>query len=482
MYRIQFLLCLIPILSFANIPSAKGREELAKVDAPAEEAKVAVGMDRAIKERLAGKVDISDMRLDVMWGGRGAATVYGAGVGIWNREKQFNLKKAQLLDLLKILDEGKFAKLKSGYGGFARPLGGPAIGAPEVLVGSITIRLGNLTIGSMQRGGGEQSKELAAIAGRLLDVCEKAAEDGVTTDSLSDGLTKIAAGKLHPLTMSLLVQRIENEGRGPNGWILRVNGRRAEVQLRSRAGMSSPIRAELTAMQLDGLCKLLIDNKAADLPINLYAPDYTDFRVSILQTKKSLQARKFARLTPTTHGEKQKNFDRIFAGLDALQQRVVKKGKREGVSVMRQAGFIVKDDPKADAVVLKSAEDLAKAVHEEMRVAAKGMNLDQLDFTKYMVVVVKSGRTNAFGVRVTINKVEVAADRKSATIQWTYRPYFGGAAPPEQIGNPGAIAIVERFDGGVQFKKSVYQWPKGLPLPPSAGPPLRAPRLTPVKQ
>ena len=131
---------------------------------------------------------------------------------------------------------------------------------------------------------------------------------------------------------------------------------------------------------------------------------------------------------------------------------------------------------------MRSADDLKTAVGEEMRVAAKGMNLDKVDFAKYMVVVVKSGRTNAFGVRVTINKAEVAADRKSATIQWTYRPYFGGAAPPEQIGNPGAIAIVERFDGGVQFKKNVYQWPKGLPLPPSAGPPIRSPRLTPPKQ
>lgn len=294
------------------------------------EAEGATAVALAIKDLLAGKRGIEDTRLDVTWGGRGSATIYGIGVGIWNRERQFKLDNAQLLALLKILNEGGFAKMRPGYGGIARPLRGPAIGAPEVLVGSVTLHVGNLTQGSMQRGGGEQSRELAAIANNILDLCEKAAQNGVAADSLADGLKKIAAGKLHPLTMSLLVQRIENEGRGPNGWILRIHGQQAEVQLRSRTGIGSPIRFELTAMQLDGLCKLLIDNDAGSLPVNLYAPDYTDFRVSILRRDKSLQARKFARLTPTTHGEKQKQFDRIFAGLDALHQRIIKEGRRDG--------------------------------------------------------------------------------------------------------------------------------------------------------
>ena len=453
--------------------------ELVTLQTPANDspqAAEATAIERAMQELIAGKRGLEDVRLDVTWGGRGSVTIYGAGIGVWNRSRQFTLQNAELLALLKALDEGGFVNLKPSYGGQTRPLRGPVRGVPELLVGSVTLRAGDVTHASMQRGGGEQSKELAALAKRILDACEDTALEGVMADSLADGLGKLAAGKLHPLTMSLLMQRIENEGRGPNGWILRVNGRQAEVQVRSAAGISSPIRLELTDMQLDGLVTLLADQSAAELPINLYAADYTDFRVSVLQTEKSIQARKFARLTPATHGEKQKQFDRIFAALDALQQRIVHEGKRKGVSVMRQASFVVQNDLQAKAVVLRSADELKAAFDDELRTAVKGIPLEEIDFVEQMVVVVKSGRTNAFGVRVTIDKIESAADGKSAILHWTYRPYFGGAAPPEEIGNPGAIALVERFGGELTFQKHVFQWPRNAPLPPSAGPPPRIPR------
>ncbi|MFQ5733643.1 MAG: hypothetical protein ACE5KM_17030, partial [Planctomycetaceae bacterium] len=54
---------------------------------------------------------------------------------------------------------------------------------------------------------------------------------------------------------------------------------------------------------------------------------YTDFNVTVLNHRKSMQARRFARLTPQTHGEKQKQFDRIFTAMQKLHQRVVKEGK-----------------------------------------------------------------------------------------------------------------------------------------------------------
>ncbi len=52
---------------------------------------------------------------------------------------------------------------------------------------------------------------------------------------------------------------------------------------------------ELADKELADVCKLLIDNGVAGLPINLYAPDYTDFSVEIFKHRKSMQARRFAR-------------------------------------------------------------------------------------------------------------------------------------------------------------------------------------------
>jgi hypothetical protein len=78
--------------------------------------------------------------------------------------------------------------------------------------------------------------------------------------------------------------------------------------------------------QLEGLLKLLADNDSGNLPINLYATDYTDFDVKVLDKGKNLQARRFAGMTPQTHGERQRQFDRIFEGLQRLHRQALKEG------------------------------------------------------------------------------------------------------------------------------------------------------------
>ena len=70
------------------------------------------------------------------------------------------------------------------------------------------------------------------------------------------------------------------------------------------------------------LVKMLEDNKAADLPANLYAPHYTDFNVKVLNKDKSLNAR-----GSFNKGEMQQHFEKIFRELTALHKRVLKEGK-----------------------------------------------------------------------------------------------------------------------------------------------------------
>ena len=139
------------------------------------------------------------------------------------------------------------------------------------------------------------------------------------------------------------------------------------------------------------------------------------------------------------------------------------------LGVLNQAMFISKADSKPRALVLKSEAAFKKALDEDVLQAA-AKTVGKVDFKTQMVVIVKSGQTNSFGVRITVNSLETGGKDKAATLNWTYRPYLGGAAPPRRPGNPGAIAVVDRFDGKVNFVKKVFRFPPGTPLPPSAPP------------
>jgi hypothetical protein len=288
-------------------------------------------LGKALQDVLAGKRGLDDVRLDVHWAANvqpAMATVYGNGVGIWRRSTQFTLKKEQVLDLLKKLQTSKFLDMPRGFGGRAvNPGGGPQPGVPERLVGSVTLRIGGVSKGVSQLDGGVQSKELAELATALLNVCAEAARDGVGADSLADGLQKIARKQLDPLTLSLLVHRIRGEGVGPDGWLMRVEGNVVVTRDRTAKGYGVPKRYEMSRKQLEDLLKLLVDNNAGGLPINLFATDYTDFNVEVLNKGKNLQARRFANMTPKTHGERQLQFDRIFEALQRLHQQALKEGK-----------------------------------------------------------------------------------------------------------------------------------------------------------
>ena len=90
--------------------------------------------------------------------------------------------------------------------------------------------------------------------------------------------------------------------------------------------------------------------------------------------------------------------------------------------------------------------------------------LDKVDFKKKMVVVIRAGRVNAFGVSLSLLSVARAKDGKTATVVWQYKPYFGGAAPPNQPGNPTLTVVLDRFDIPIKFQRKNWRYPKGLPL------------------
>ena len=108
---------------------------------------------------------------------------------------------------------------------------------------------------------------------------------------------------------------------------MRIEGRQATTQTFTGAeGYSEPVRLELTQEVLSRLAEMLSNHEVEDLPVNLYATHYTDLSVLVLNREKNVQARQFAGMTPTTHGERQTDFEKIYGALSDLHLRVLRLG------------------------------------------------------------------------------------------------------------------------------------------------------------
>ena len=144
--------------------------------------------------------------------------------------------------------------------------------------------------------------------------------------------------------------------------------------------------------------------------------------------------------------------------------------------VTSEAMVVSTTEREAAQTVCRSLAEFRRAAGADFDALSKTLRPDKIDFAKKMVVVVRAGQTNAFGVKVRVTNVERASDGKSVTVHWQFKPYFGGAAPPEQPGNPTLAAVLDRFDGTVKFQRKNWRPRIGDPLPPSA-PPSRSPVL-----
>ena len=75
------------------------------------------------------------------------------------------------------------------------------------------------------------------------------------------------------------------------------------------------------------LARKLAEAGLAELPLNLFAPDYRDLSVGVLDHEASVQARRFVGMTPTTHAEHQAGFERIYDAPYRLHVRVMSEGE-----------------------------------------------------------------------------------------------------------------------------------------------------------
>lgn len=262
----------------------------------------------------------AECRLD---GEMRAVELFGGGVGIWDSEVQFRVEQTELADHLKAVRESGFAAWPSRFGGKAKEL--PVTNQPPRVVCRVEVEVDGARKQVVQFRLGEQSEELEALAQRLLVAGRERARAGLTADDLNDGLSKIAAGALAPETFSLTVNRRAGTGaagRDGETWLMRIEGRRGST----REGSSPAVERELDAEDLAALAKGLAEADLPDLPPNLYADQYTDVVVRVLNHRGQVNARRFAGMTPETHGSKQKRFDGLLLQLRAVHRRLLEGG------------------------------------------------------------------------------------------------------------------------------------------------------------
>ena len=107
-----------------------------------------------------------------------------------------------------------------------------------------------------------------------------------------------------------------------------MDGRRASHQtIRQKSGYSDPVELDLSEEEFLGLTRTLAISEVESFPLNLFADSYTDLSLQILNRKKSVQARQFRGVTPDTHGERQRSFDKILALLTKLNSKVESSGQ-----------------------------------------------------------------------------------------------------------------------------------------------------------
>jgi hypothetical protein len=277
-----------------------------------------------LETRLKTGGNLGDVIVDIGWPFQARHPVcrlYGDGVGIWDRQVQFRLSRAQVTSLLQALVRDRFGSLPDIVGGDEK--------RKKRQKGQVKVSIGTVTKTVVQLEGGNQSQELQSIAQQFLRASATAAAAGVRVSSFADGFDKLAAGRLAAQALVIIV---EPKTRAPRDqtqerWALRLDGRRASVRaMRGPEVQGTPTDLTLSKADFEALLRPLRDANLETLPRKLYAAQYTDVRIQVLNQVCVIQAGPFPGLTPRTHGAEQQSFDRITDALLALQARVEKGG------------------------------------------------------------------------------------------------------------------------------------------------------------
>ena len=282
---------------------------------------LATALKKKVEEVLAGQRPLSEVRLEVVGGrpNRRGLVVYGSGVGIWNQERQFVLAPEEHRELLRrTVAAGLFEMPER-----PRPERNvePSPNAP-VIVRAVAVRVGELerTVAQNDRVG--TLPALEALVAELFRLCEKRASEGTGAATLTEGLRKIAQGKLAPETLQLVLNippvAASTARRAANGVLVVLDGgvvTRTE-QAPGKAGVAANV--PVTAERLRALVTVLAESGLERLPVNLYRARYVDLNARVLGHARSVQAREFVGMDPAKHRAQQEALEKVIQSILAL--------------------------------------------------------------------------------------------------------------------------------------------------------------------
>jgi hypothetical protein len=282
---------------------------------------LAMRLKQQVNEVLDGQRPLAEVTLDVIGGrpGRSSLIVYGSGVGIWNREKQFSLTPDEHKELLKRLVASGLFEMPER----PRPAKEtePSPDAPAIL------RAVGVKIGELERIVAQSNRvwplpALDALVADLFKLCEKPASKGTGASTLTDGLEKISRGKLAPETLLVVLNlppvAAGESSQAANGFVVAVEGGALtwSEQVPGRAAVTA--RSLVSAERIRSLAALLAGSGIEKLPGNLYRARYVDLNSTVLGRAKSIQAREFAGLKPGKLRAQQEALEKIIEAVLAL--------------------------------------------------------------------------------------------------------------------------------------------------------------------
>lgn len=295
---------------------------------------LAQALSEALDAALGEDGDLSDMHLMVgclQDESFHTLEIFGRGIGIWHDEAQFTVGRDRLQEMLRGVRTADFPWMRKSYGGKKDPAP-PAPDAQSAIkiICHVRLSLGGVEKGVFQLFGGRQHQPLWDLAGELFAGNEKAAAEGVRAADLGDGLRKVAAGELAPETFQLIFNRpaepTSSFGGGEQAdptYLLRIEGRTTHSRpYAADGGLGEENSSALTSAELTDLATVLAESLVQDSPGNLYASTYIDLTVEVLGHEKGIQARRFAGMDSSTHGDAQARFETIVDVLDALYDRL----------------------------------------------------------------------------------------------------------------------------------------------------------------
>jgi hypothetical protein len=280
------------------------------------------GLARAVDEVARGARAADELQIRVEWTRDGElvpARIYGRGVGIWRGRTQVVLDRATVSSLAAAVSRSGFASMPETIGEEKTDL--------LKLRGKVTVRVAGAQKTVVQLVDGPQSRELASLAEEAMAACESAARGGVTAGSLTDALTKLGSGALAPEALEVVAQhRPETPRSEEPGFLLRLTGREAEARpFRARTGYGVSKRLVISESELRRIVTAMREADLEGLPQSLYAPDYVELRVQILDRTKDVTARRALAVSKEAGGAHQRSFERLDAELVRLAKVVLRK-------------------------------------------------------------------------------------------------------------------------------------------------------------